>query len=168
MKIEIMVVDELSLDIKNLIQRANNREFGNDSLIYDDPEINILGFFEEKLVSQVAILKRTITVNKIPLKIGGVCYLVTEPDYRGNGFGSTLMRDAISYLTQELKLPFGLLTCRRELEEFYMRVGYKTVNGPTIFDQPDGIRTCKGLTMVIECGGISWPEGEINLCGLPW
>ncbi len=168
LEIEIKAIGELSQEINNQIQKVNNREFGNDSLVYDNPELYILGFLDGIFVAQVAILQRTIKVNRAPLRIGGVCYLVTASEYRGNGFGSALMKEAISYLTNELILPFGLLTCRKELEKLYMSVGYKTVIGPTLFDQADGIRNCKGLTMVVECGGKLWSDGEIDLCGLPW
>jgi predicted GNAT family N-acyltransferase len=168
LEIDVKAVDKLSLGSANLIRRRNDREFGNDPLVYADPEWYILGFRRGELITHVGVLRRIITVGQISLPVAGVCYLITEPENRNQGLASAVMREAVTFLKNELGQAFGLLTCRSRLESFYARTGWRTVAGPTIFAQPDGIRCCGGLTMVNECRGIPWPEGEINLGGLPW
>ncbi|UCD93452.1 MAG: GNAT family N-acetyltransferase [Candidatus Zixiibacteriota bacterium] len=168
LKIEVKTVNELSLELASLICHRNDREFGDDPLVYADPEWYILGCRSGELTSHVGVLQRIITVGQIPLLIAGVCYLVTEPENRKRGIASSVMREAVAFLKNELGQAFGLLTCKSGLEAFYARTGWRTVAGPTIFAQPDGVRRCGGLTMVNECGGTPWPEGEINLGGLPW
>lgn len=168
MRIEVKTVNELSPELASSIERRNNREFGDDSMVYSYPELYILGYLSGELTTHVGVLQRTITVRQNPLLIGGICFLITEPDNRGRGFASVIMKEAVSFLENELGLPFGLLTCKPRLESLYTGMGWQTVAGPTVFVQPSGNRACGGLTMVNECGGVSWPEGEINLCGLPW
>jgi GNAT superfamily N-acetyltransferase len=116
----------------------------------------------------VGILRRTISVAGLPMKIGGVTFVVTEPEYRSRGFASHLTGHAVGFLRDRLNLSFGLLTCKPRLGSFYTRLGWQVVEGPTFFDQPAGRRGCGGLTMMIECGKETWPPGEIDLLGLPW
>lgn len=167
-KTEIKVASELLPEIAYSIGRATEREFGNDPLVYASPELYVLGFLEGVLAARVGILQRTITVEHIPLRIGGICSVVTEPEYRCRGIAYRLMGEAVSYLKDELRLPFGLLTCKPRLETFYTRLGWQTVASPTVFAQADGVRSCGGLTMIIECDGKHWPDGKVDLCGLPW
>jgi GNAT superfamily N-acetyltransferase len=168
LKIEVCTASELSPELAGSIQRRNDREFGSDPLVYDDPEWYILGHLSGKLATHVGVLQRTITVGRASLLIAGVCYLVTEPEYRGRGFASVVMSEAVAFVKNKLGLAFGLLTCKTRLESLYAKTGWRTVVGPTVFAQADSVRNCGGLTMVNECGETSWPEGKIDLCGLPW
>jgi len=168
LKIEIKAVNELTPDQASSIRHRNDREFGNDSLVYADAEWFVLGYLTGELATHIGVLQRMVTVGKVPLLIGGVCYLVTEPEHRGCGFGSAVIREAVAFVKNELGQSYSLLTCKPRLEPLYVKTGWRTVTGPTIFGQATGVRRCGRLTMVNECGGRAWPEGEIDLCGLPW
>jgi GNAT superfamily N-acetyltransferase len=168
LRTEIKAVSELTGELANLIRSSNDREFGNDSLVYDVPEWYVLGFLEGALAVHVGILCRTITVDQVPLQIGGICYLVTEPENRGRGLAYAVMDKAVDFVKNQLQLPFCLLTCKPRLEALYTKWGWQTVAGPTIFLQAGGLRHCGGLTMIFQCGGKPWPAGKIDLCGLPW
>lgn len=155
-------------DVAYSIGRATEREFGNDPLVYAAAELYVLSFLEGVLAARVGILQRTITIEQVPFRIGGICSVVTEPEYRRRGIAYQLMDEAVSYLKDELRLPFGLLTCKPRLETFYNRLGWQTITGPTVFAQPDGFRSCGGLTMIIKCDEKHWPNGKVDLCGFPW
>lgn len=165
---EIKSENDLAPERKVAVDEMFNREFGRDSLVYADAHWYAMGVIEGKLAGRVGILQRTISVGQKLLPVGGVCGVVTVPEYRGRGIASVLLDESIAFIKKRLSLPFALLTCNSRLEVFYKRLGWKTVKGPTVFTQPDGVRTCRGLTMVVECGSRSWPEGPINLRGLPW
>lgn len=167
-RVAITPVSDLSPEVAEKLRGMTEREFGTDPMIYAEPQWYVLGFLEGELVSRVGILRRTVSVGEKPLHIGGVCTIVTEPEYRGRGIASSLVGNAVMFLRDQLQLDFGLLTCKPRLEGLYARLGWRTVEGPTVFDQPSGMRSCGGLTMVIECGGRPWPKGKIDLCGLPW
>jgi GNAT superfamily N-acetyltransferase len=168
LRVEIKNVNELSPETARLIERGYNREFGNDSMVYAYPEIYILGYVSGELTTHVGLLQRTITIQQKPLLIAGIGFLITEPDNRNQGFGTTVMKAAIGYVKNELTLPFGLLTCKPRLESLYAGIGWRTINEPNVFVQPTGNRNCGGLIMIIECGGLPWPKGQIDLRGLPW
>jgi len=166
--IEIKPENDLPPERKAALDRMFESEFGHHSLVYDLPSWHTMGVLDGNLVGRVGILKRTILVGKELLQVGGICGVVTAPELRGRGIASALLDESVAFVKNSLSLPFALLTCRSKLEAFYQRLGWKTVIGPTVFTQPDGLRTCKGLTMVTELGSRVWPEGPIDLRGLPW
>jgi GNAT superfamily N-acetyltransferase len=164
----VVNVNELTPELADFIQQAHDREFGDDSMVYALPEWYLLGFLGGKPVSQLGVLQRTITINRKPLQIAGVGFLITEPEYRGRGYATLVMNEAVTFVENKLGLPFGLLTCKPGLESLYFGMGWRTVNQPNAFVQPSGNRSCGGLIMVKEFGEISWPDGKIDFRGLPW
>lgn len=167
-RIDINTVNDLAPKLSDSIQRAHEREFGNDSMVYSNPQWYLLGYLQDELVVQVGVLQRTITISNKPLLLAGISFLITEPQHRGKGFATELMKQTDVFVRVNLGLPFGLLTCKPRLETLYSSMGWKCVNCPNVFTQPTGNRSCGGLIMIKEYGGISWPEGSIDLCGLPW
>ena len=166
--IEIKPDNDLSPERKVALDRMFQREFGRDTLVYALPRWHTMGILHASLVGRVGILDRTISVGQELLRVGGICGVVTAPGYRDRGIAGALLGESVAFVKNRLNLPFALLTCRSKLEVFYQRLGWKTVKGPTVFAQPDGVRTCKGLTMVMEVGPRLWPEGPIDMRGLPW
>jgi len=166
--IKITYAGNLPQQLKNLLAQAYQREFSWDKMIYAESQWFVIGTLDQELAGQVGILQREISVDGQPLQVGGIHGVITEPEHRGQGIASALMGRAVDFIWNQLNLPYGLLTCNPRLETFYQKLGWKTVKGPCVFEQPDGPRSCGGLTMVVECGEQAWPEGRIDLCGLPW
>jgi predicted acetyltransferase len=165
---EIKSENNISPERKVAFDEMFDREFGRDSLIYVDAHWCTMGIFDGNLVGRIGILQRTISVGQELIPVAGICGVVTVPEFRDRGIASALLNESVAYIKNRLSLPFSLLTCNAKLEAFYDRLGWRTVNGPTVFTQPDGVRTCKVLTTVLECGPRLWPEGPIDLRGLPW
>ena len=168
LKIRVISINELDSQLTDFIECTHDREFGDDSMIYAVPEWYILGYLKNIPVTQIGILQRTITINEKPFLIGGVSFLITEPKYRNNGFASIIMKKAVLFIRNKLGLPFCLLTCKPRLESLYAKMGWRSINEPNVLVQPTGNRSCGGLIMVNECGGIQWPSGRIDFRGLPW
>jgi GNAT superfamily N-acetyltransferase len=165
---EIKPESDLSPERKVALDEIFDREFSRDPLIYAAAHWCTMGILDGSLVGRVGILQRTISVGQKLLPVAGICGVVTFPEYRGRGIASALLNESVAFIESRLNLPFALLTCNLPLKVFYERLGWRTVGVPTVFTQPDGVRTCKGLTMVLECGPRLWPEGPIDLRGLPW
>jgi hypothetical protein len=168
LNIEIIPFKELSDRLIDYVRRSNDREFGDDSMIYDHPEWYAIGFLEDEPVTHTAILRRTISIDGTPIGIAGISFIVTEPDFRGRGYARLGTDRAVLFVSEQLALPHCLLTCKPRLESLYTGWGWHTAPGPTVFMQPTGPRDCGGLTMVYQCTEKAWPEGKIDLCGLPW
>jgi hypothetical protein len=168
LKVRVITINELSPEIAGFIESTHDREFGGDSMSYAIPQWYILGYLKGIPVTQVGVLQRTITINEKPFLVGGVSFLITEPQYRKNGFATIIVKEAISFIGNKLGLPFSLLTCKPRLEPLYSKMGWRSISEPNVFVQPTGNRSCGGLIMVYECGGIQWPDGRIDFCGFPW
>jgi len=168
LRIDIKTVNDLTPGLSDFIQRAHEREFGTDSMVYSNPQWYLLGYLQHELVVQVGVLQRTISISNRPLLIAGIGFLITEPQHRGKGFATELMKQSDVFVRIKLGLPFSLLTCKPRLETLYSGMGWRVVNCPNVFTQPTGSRSCGGLIMIKECGEVPWPEGRIDLCGLPW
>ena len=63
---------------------------------------------------------------------------------------------------------FGLLFCGYRMEPFYQSLGWQTVSAPVYFNQPDHKLLEDGLLMALPCGLVSWPQGVVDVRGLPW
>jgi GNAT superfamily N-acetyltransferase len=166
--VEIMAAEELPVERAALMVAVYQREFGWDRLIYAAPQWCLLGTHAGTLIGSVRILERVITVADVPLRVGGITSVVTEPSYRHQGVARKLVADAVAFLRDDRDLAFALLTCNRKLGPLYEKLGWRVVPGPTTYAQPDGSRTCPGLTMIFECGPARWPKGPIDMRGLPW
>jgi GNAT superfamily N-acetyltransferase len=166
--IRIRSIKGVSSGMLAVLDRMFEREFGRDPVIYSDSDWFVMGFVESELVSRVGILRRAVTVKDDVLVVGGISGLTTLPQHRRRGYATSLMTAAQEFMRQELPADYGLLICNEGLRTFYERLGWTVAPGPTVYVQPDGVRTCPGLTMVLEYGRLSWPPGPIDLCGRPW
>ncbi|MBZ0309798.1 MAG: hypothetical protein K8I82_27285, partial [Anaerolineae bacterium] len=69
------------------------------------------------------------------------------------------------------KAAFGLLVCAPEMVAYYASLGWQQVHNRVTFAQPDGKQHTFPPTtgvMIYDCSGENWPEGIIDLEGLPW
>ncbi len=122
----------------------------------------------EILVSQLEIIERVGLVNQRPIRLGGIGGVATLPEYRRQGFATLAMRRAAEYMRDPLAVEFGLLICEPRMEGYYTRLGWQTIAAAMFFAQPDRRGQNDGLTMVLPVLGNCWPDGEVDLCGLPW
>jgi GNAT superfamily N-acetyltransferase len=166
--IETSAADKIPPERWAVLEAMYQREFGWDRLTYAAPQWYVMGIVGDRLIGRVAMLERVISVDGASLRVGGITGVVTEPDFRGQGVATRLVGYAVGFLRDELKIPLALLTCNRKIGPFYERLGWRVVRGPTVYTQPGGACTCPGLTMVVESGSARWPDGLIDMRGLPW
>src|SRR5512136_522338 len=63
----------------------------DESIRWEEPEWMALGFLEDKLVSQICLHKRAITVGEQKVWVGGVGGVATHPDWLRRGFASQVL-----------------------------------------------------------------------------
>jgi aminoglycoside 2'-N-acetyltransferase I len=165
---KVFAVDALPPELETQLAAVYQREFSAELLKYAPADWYVVGFLGHELVGHAGVVKRVIAVGGQTLEVGGITGVVTEPDYRKRGVARTLIARGMEFLRDEHQVSLALLTCSRQLGSLYERLGWRVVQGPTVYAQPDGPRTCSGLTMVMESDCISWPDGPIDLQGLPW
>ena len=90
------------------------------------------------------------------------------PEHRGQGFARLAVLRAMEVAAQQAPGAPLLLLAREHVAAFYEAVGWRRVAGPLVFDQPGGPYTWPAVTMVYTADGAPWPDGAIDLLGLPW
>jgi hypothetical protein len=68
-------------------------------------------------------------------------------------------------------VPFGLLFCVPELENFYARQGWERLDRPITMLDAEGRRVpipSKNIAMILRLGDKPLPPGEIDLQGRDW
>jgi predicted acetyltransferase len=123
---------------------------------------------EDELVSNIHIIDRIASVGGIQLHLGGLGNIATKVEWRKRGYASAALKVAQEFLSDPLKVDFGLITCYPWLVEYYERTGWRIVADKLFMDQPDGKKTIKLPIMALPVTRNKWPKGEIDLCGLPW
>jgi len=131
---------------------------------------HVLTFADQMPVSYLGIFERTGTVGGKPVRLGGIGGVMTPPEHRGMGYSSTALEAAAAFMRDRLGSTFGLLVTGPKLIGFYGRLGWRRVPGPIRFWQPDGVDRSDRIDviMILPLAGEPWPDGPIDLCGLPW
>lgn len=74
-----------------------------------------------KIVSYVRVSDRSMYIGEAVVKLGGIGMVVTSPKYRGRGYASALLRDAVAYMEAQ-SYDLGLLFTT--IQPFYMPLGW--------------------------------------------
>jgi aminoglycoside 2'-N-acetyltransferase I len=143
-------------------------QFSETSYVWAHLPVRVLARADRRIVGHLGMLRREISVGGAPLVVAGVGSVMVRPEWRKRGVASAMLHRAARHMREALRVDFGLLVCRDEVAPVYERAGWRVVPGPTAFEQPAGRAGYGRLTMVLQLGAASWPEGEIDLRGLPW
>jgi aminoglycoside 2'-N-acetyltransferase I len=184
-KLEIVHSVDIEESLRQRLLAWLYREFGTytDEYAWAIADWHVLAWEGDLLVGHVDITERTASVGGGELRLGGIGGVVTLQEWRKRGIASAALERAARFLRDELAVPFGLLVCDPALTPFYQELGWQTVAGPLIFDQPAFFQpgldqtisggpthkvTLEGAIMILPCREHGWPAGLIDLCGLPW
>jgi len=127
-----------------------------------------LGREKGEIVTQLGLLKREIRVGDVRIVVGGVGGVATHPARQHRGLSTILMQAAAHFLQTKIKVPFGLLVCADETRPFYARLGWRKVATKLWVTQGKKLLPMQTVVMILPLSARKWPEGEIDLCGLPW
>jgi predicted GNAT family N-acyltransferase len=127
---------------------------------------NVLIWEDDDLVSGADIVVRQARVGQRPVRLGGIA---TKVEWRKRGFAHAALQAARKFLHDPLGVDFGLMICTEEMVPRYRKHGWKLAARSLTADQPDGRRvTIDYPVMILPVKEKDWPEGEIDLRGLPW
>ena len=173
MRFEILADSDLPEEARRLVTRWAAESFVEQTCFTRDykwagPDWHVLVWAGDQLVSCLKVIERTGTVGKRPVKMAGIGDVVTPSALRRRGYASAAVKAASTFICQSLDTEFGVLMCEEHMVHFYAKLGWVTVPEPLQFDEPWGKVTSPEVTMVLPCRGQEWPEGPVDLCGLPW
>lgn len=141
---------------------------GAEHIDWAQPQIHMIGWQEGRPVSHVGILWRTVSVQGQALRVGGIGSVCTHPDFLRRGYAHRLMGTAHDFMVREKRCEFAMLFCAQRTVSLYQDLGYAVIDSPLWMDQPNGRRLFDSPKMVLPLTNLSWPEGEIDIQGLPW
>lgn len=127
----------------------------------------MLAFVEGGLVSVLEVVRRRGVVGGDPVTLGLLGGVITAPRWRGQGYGSALLKRAAGFICGEIGCEFGFLVCGEGLVAFYERLGWQLVPNAYVYDQPRGKTEGHLKPMVFPCRGQGFPQGRVDLEGLP-
>lgn len=171
MQVEMIHEWQLAEDDEQAIAVLLNRAFGeffegrsfhqqrhHIRLIARDPEI----------IGHMALCYRAIRMGDALVNIMGLAEVATDPEHRGKGIASALMRQAIE-VAQDSQADFFVLYGVRPI---YAGVGFRSVSNPILCTPFDHARTgaivreTEEDLMVMELSDIRWDDtAEIDLLG---
>ena len=167
-QIRIFHVGQEEPQLRKSLPEWFHREFGKTGFIWAAPDYYAILEVGGELVGRLGIFNREIEIAGARIRVGGIGGVITKPEWRLRGVAGELLTRAADFMRSNLGVDFALLLCRREVAPVYAKLGWKRVDGPTIFMQPSGMTAYPRDTMVLRFGTREWPAGTIDLHGLPW
>ena len=167
---EIKQTQALTEDEKRQLFGWGENIFGVESLNlrWRPKDLHFLLYSDSRPVSHVGVLKHVVSVAGQPRAIGGVGGVVTVPEAQKTGCARRLMEHAAEFFQREWKVEAGLLFCLKKLEPYYEALGWQTVAGPVLIEQPNGQIDSPLRVMILPLRGQSWSHETIELRSLPW
>jgi predicted acetyltransferase len=123
---------------------------------------------DEDLVTNVHIVDRTVKVGNQRVRLGGIGNVATKVEWRKRGYARSALDTAQTFLRDPLKVDFGMMIATEPMISRYQKLGWKVAARSMLVDQPDGRTTLNYPVMILPVCRQDWPEGAIDLCGLPW
>ncbi|MGE5463982.1 MAG: GNAT family N-acetyltransferase [Syntrophothermus sp.] len=132
------------------------------------PDWVALGYLQDRLVTQLCLLWREITVATEKILVAGLGGMATHPQFQHQGLGSALLAATASFMRDTIQVPFGLLICADETARFYQLSHWQIAADHLYYTQDHERRMLKPCVMILQLTVRPWPAGEIDLCGLLW
>jgi len=123
---------------------------------------------DEDLVTNVHIVERTARVGGQPVRLGGIGNVATRVEWRKRGYARSALKTAQNFLREPLNVDFGMMIATEQMVPRYEKWGWKVAAHSMWIDQPYGRTTLNYPVMILPVCKQEWPEGGIDLCGLPW
>ena len=166
----LQLYSSLSLDEQQIANQLLRTVFGTGFDPVDWAPVDWITrlFADGQLVSHVSITDRICDAGGKSVRIGGIGGVSTLPEYRGRGYATLLMQKSAAFMRQDMQVDFGLLFCGAKMEPFYHQLGWQRIDAQVYYNQPERKLLTDGLLMYLPCIEQNWPDGEVDVCGLPW
>ena len=113
------IVDLISaVFVEKCRPRYASQHYEDSSYELDQSRVCVV---DGKIVSYVRVSDRSMYIGEMVVKLGGIGMVVTSPEYRGRGYASALLRDAIAYMEAQ---NYDLSLLFTTIQPFYMPLGW--------------------------------------------
>jgi predicted acetyltransferase len=177
--ISLEVIDSSQKPLNNLqvdfIRKWGERFFGSLPMTTkyswtgaNETRFNVFICKNDEIVSRLRIISRKAQIDGEDVPFGGIGGVMTTPAQQRKGFATLALREGERLIFQVLNARLGILLCLPELVPFYKRFGWRKVECPVMFEQPNGMVVWPESAMFLPKTGENWTPRTINLCGLPF
>ncbi len=140
----------------------------NPGYQWAQPTIHALAYVDGKLACHAGILGREIRVGGKSINVAGITDVATDVFFRRKGCARKIMKAVEKSLKMEGLYRFAMLFCNAGLLPLYESVGYRRIAAP-LFIHSEGRRfQIDDVKLALPLTADEWPQGEIDLLGLPW
>lgn len=169
-ELEIVAKDKLTDEDKAYLFGWGDDLWDNDryGLTWRRPDIKFVGYQEGRPVTIASAVLHTISMDGEEIRLGGLAGVITVPDARGKGHGSSIVGAVEGHLRDVIAADFGMLFCHPELIPFYEPRGWHTIRGPITIDQPERQRETPHIVMILPFTQAVWKDRPLILGSLPW
>jgi len=124
-------------------------------------------------IAHLAVERRLIDVGGAEVLVAGIGEVAVSPELHGQGLGAMLMAEFRPRLHTEFAADFGFVQCGDDVRGFYRSAGWSPVPNVVRHLDPDDERSVReGVwSALVMAGGralTEWPDGRVDLRGLPW
>ncbi len=133
------------------------------------PDYSIVYAEDGRVLGHVGIHVREVDCDGTRLRVAGVQNVAVHPERRGSGLAHRVMRASMEEAVRQ-GIPYGLLFCVPELERFYSRLGWVTVE-PEVTMVYEGVEQPipgKNIAMVHDLESAPLRPGVVHLLGADW
>ena len=124
-------------------------------------------------VAHLAVERRLVDVGGAEILVAGIGEVAVSPELHGRGVGAALMAEFRPRLRTVFAADFGFVQCGEGVLGFYRSVGWIPVPNVVRHLDPDDEQTVReGVWPALVTPGrrtrTEWPDGLVDLRGLPW
>jgi GNAT superfamily N-acetyltransferase len=124
-------------------------------------------------VAHLAVERRLIDVGGTEVLVAGIGEVAVSPELQGRGLGAVLMDEFRGRLQTEFAGDYGFVQCGEQVLGFYRSAGWTPVPNVVRHLDPGDERTVRegvwpALVMAGQRPLTEWPDGLVDLRGLPW
>jgi predicted N-acetyltransferase YhbS len=124
-------------------------------------------------LAHLAVERRVVDVGGTEVLVAGIGEVAVSPYLHRRGLGAALMAAFRPRLRTEFAAEFGFVQCGEQVTGFYRRTGWTPVANPVRHLDTDDQRTVReGVSPTLVTAGrrplAEWPDGLVDLRGLPW
>jgi predicted N-acetyltransferase YhbS len=140
---------------------------------YSEQDVDfVIAWNGQELIGRSAVVTREVLLDGKALVIMGLAGVTVKDDFRSQGLSAKMLELSMNQVKNN-EPDFCILLCEKSLEPMYKKLGFRAIPGKNaVFAQPDGsyheYKPDRGITMVYEKNGKTWPGGLLDLNGLPF
>ncbi|MEL7234775.1 MAG: GNAT family N-acetyltransferase [Chloroflexota bacterium] len=120
------------------------------------------------------VLEREIIVGGQTVRVGGIGGVMSLPHMRGKGLAKAGMRAMTDYICTEMQADAGMLYCAPHNVAFYQSLGWQQIERHITYHQYNGTHvldmgeSSDDNVLVMPCGDLVFPDGDIDVKGNLW